>query len=123
VVYNIPCASCEDFYIGETARSLGKRFDEHRKTDKESALLEHIKHSGHSISFDDVSILANETNYNARKVKEALEIHKSNPTLNRDQGVEVPPVLLQLLKTSRSGPYNTSTGHPRVSPRLRTNSL
>ena len=123
VVYNVPCASCEDFYVGETSRSLGKRFAEHSKTDKESALLEHIKKSGHSLSFEDVRILASEPNYSARKVREALEIYKSNPTLNRDQGVEVPPVLLQLLPSSRRDPAANPAGHPRVSPRNRTNSL
>ncbi len=114
VVYNVPCASCEDFYIGETSRSLGKRFEEHSKSDRESAVLEHIKRLGHKLSFDDVRVLASESNYSARKIKEALEIHKSNPTLNRDQGVEIPPVLLQLLPSSRRDPLPT----PRITPEL-----
>ena len=122
-MYNVPCASCEDFYIGETSGSLGKRFVEHSKSDRESAVLEHIKRLGHKLSFDDVRVLASESNYSARKIKEALEIHKSSPTLNRDQGVEIPPVLLQLLPSSRRDPPAHPTGHPRVSPRPRTNSL
>ena len=42
-------------------------------------------------------ILASEPNYRARKIKEALDIYKARPTLNRDQGYEIAPVLLQLL--------------------------
>ena len=86
---------------------MKKRFDEHSKSDKESALLEHLKKSGHSISFDDVSILSSEPRYNARKIKEALEIYKHKPTLNRDQGYEIKPVLLQLL---------TPPNHPHTPP-------
>ena len=42
--------------------------------DKESALLGHITNTEHSISLDDVSILAREPRSKARKIKEALEI-------------------------------------------------
>ena len=58
---------------------MGKRYEEHSKTDKESAVLEHTQSLGHSISFEDVRILASETHYNARKIREALEIYKAKP--------------------------------------------
>ena len=74
VVYNIKCGSCDDTYVGETARKMGIRLNEHSKSDKESALLEHLQAMGLSISLHDVSILANEQQYTARKVKEALKI-------------------------------------------------
>ena len=106
VVYQVPCASCPSFYVGETARSMGKRYEEHAKTDKESAVLEHTQSLGHSISFEDVRILACETHYNARKIREALEIYKAKPSLNRDQGVEIPPVL----QPSRPAPSNDPRG-------------
>ena len=123
VVYQVPCASCPSFYVGETARSMGKRYEEHAKTDKESAVLEHTQSLGHSISFEDVRILASETHYNARKIREALEIYKAKPSLNRDQGVEIPPVLLQLLQPSQRAPTNHPRGPHRVGTRNRTNSL
>ena len=122
-MYNVPCASCPDFYVGETARALGRRFQEHSSTDKESAVLEHIKNSGHSLSFDDVRVLTTEPNYSARKIKEALEIYKAQPTLNRDQGYEIAPVLLQLLPSPGDGPPCQHPVHLRVGPRNRTNSL
>ena len=121
VVYNIACDECQDFYIGETARKMGKRFQEHTKSDKESALLEHLKKTGHSISLDNVSILANEPRYHARKIREAIKIHQRRPTLNRDQGLELDPVLLQLLPSPDDPP--TSTGPWRVGIRNRANSL
>ena len=122
VVYNIPCNSCDDFYIGETARKMETRFQEHSKSDKESALLEHIKQTGHSISLEDVTILANEPRFYARKIREALKIHKLKPTLNRDQGLEIDPILLELL-SHRDGRLSSTSGPLRVGARNRANSL
>ena len=87
VVYQIPCDSSPSTYIGETARALGERFNEHSKSDKESAVREHTLSSGHSISLENIKILASESRYNPRKIREALEIYKNNPKLNRDQAV------------------------------------
>ena len=120
-MYNISCDECSDFYIGETARKMGKRFQEHTKSDKESALLEHLKKTGHSISLENVAVLANEPRYHARKIREAIKIYQHKPTLNRDQGLELDPVLLQLLP-SPDTPF-TTTGPLRVSTRNRANSL
>ena len=120
-VYQVSCGTCDDFYVGETARALGKRFREHRLSDSQSAVLEHIQSSGHSLSLDDVSVLASESNYHARKIREAVEIHKAKPTLNRDQGLEIAPVLLQLLPTT--GPHRQPRVLQRASSKIRTSSL
>ena len=120
-IYNIPCSSCDDFYIGETKRKLGVRYNEHSKSDKESAVLEHIKKTGHSISMEDVTILASEPRDRARKIKEALEIYKRQPSLNNDQGLEINPVLLQLLK--RRDSLSSGRGGTPVGTRDRANSL
>ena len=117
VVYNVPCGTCKDFYVGETACTLGKRFEEHSSTDKESAVLEHLKKTGHSCSFDDVRVLATEPNYITRKIKEAIEIYKASPSLNRDQGYELPPILLQLLPSNK----DDSGCHPRSHLRTHSN--
>ena len=121
-VYNVPCGSCDDFYVGETVRALGTRFAEHVKTDKQSAVLEHQKNTGHSFSFEDVSILTREPNYHARKIKEALKIHLLKPPLNRDQGLEIAPVMLQLLSSTHGPPNNTGRGLVSTT-RSRANSL
>ena len=98
------------------------RFQEHTGSDKESAILEHITNTGHSVSLEDVRILAQEPRFRARKIKEALEIYKRRPSLNRDQGLEIQPVLLQLLTPPDQTPRRRGT---RVStiPRDRANSL
>ena len=99
---------------------MGLRFKEHLKTDKESAVLEHLKNTGHSFSFDDVSILARETKYAPRKTREALEIHKYKPQLNRDVGWVIPPIMLDLLPAQDP---TTIRGPGRVGSRNRVNSL
>ena len=86
-------------------------------------MLEHLKNTGHSLSFDDMRVLANEPKYNARKIKEAIEIYKGKPTLNRDQGYELPPVLLQLLSSGSEALRRQPRGLLGVGPRNRTNSL
>ena len=104
VVYNLTCDQCPKSYVGETARALGTRFKEH--TDGKhpnSAVWEHIAASGHSYSLDKVKVLAREENSYARKIREALHIHKTQPALNRDRGLEIPPTILQLMSCDRRG--------------------
>ena len=121
VVYNVPCVDCDDFYVGETARKMKVRFEEHCKSDKESALLEHRRKTGHSLSFEDVRILVSEPRLTSRKIREAMEIFKRRPTLNRDQGQEIPPVLFSLLE--RVDQDGGGSGSRAVCTRDRANSL
>ncbi|KAI0233812.1 Elongation factor 1-gamma [Lamellibrachia satsuma] len=61
------------------------------------AISEHKLNTGHQCSMKDVNILDHEENWHRRKIKEAINIHRKKPTLNRDVGQELPPVLLQLV--------------------------
>ena len=55
-VYQIKCDHCNKFYVGQSGRSLGERFDEHTKR-KQSALGEHLKDTGHKTSLDNLTLL------------------------------------------------------------------
>ena len=58
VVYSVKCSNCDQEYIGETARMLGTRFQEH--TDGKhpnSAIAEHTSSTGNHYTLDDTKIL------------------------------------------------------------------
>lgn len=104
VVYEISCGDCNKKYIGETARPLNTRVKEHTSIKRASltAVGEHCKSTGHSIPWDNISVIARENNNTRRKIREALEIEISKPHLNRDQGYELPPVYKKILRKVRS---------------------
>ena len=97
-VYSVKCSKCDQEYIGETATLLGTRLQEH--TDGKhlnSAIVEHISSTCHRYTLDDTNILVREEKWFPGKIREAPQIHKRSPALNRDQDHEITPILLQLL--------------------------
>ena len=57
VVYQAKCPDCPETYIGETARHLVERVEEHARKDNNSHLLPHVRMKGHTpVSMDDFSI-------------------------------------------------------------------
>ena len=62
VVYQVPCASCPAFYVGQTGWYLGKWMKEHRKAVESgdrtnSALTEHTWSHHHLVDWDKVRVL------------------------------------------------------------------
>ncbi len=45
-------------------------------------------------------------NNNRRKIKEAIQIYKMQPALNRDQGMEIPAITLKLLSCGPTGSHD-----------------
>ena len=100
VVYHLDCDQCKGGYTGETARSLETRMKEHFSTRRASltAVGEHLKETGHEVSWDNIRVLARESNTSRRKIREAVEIMTNQPSLNRDVGFELPAIYQRLLR-------------------------
>ena len=96
VVYHVQCDKCPADYIGETARPLDTRLKEHQSRSN-SAIYEHCDNTGHCITPDTTKVLVSEDHQMKRKVREAIEIKRRQPTLNRDGGLELPPVYNAIL--------------------------
>jgi hypothetical protein len=98
-VYKVSCPKCTDTYIGETIRTLDTRIGEHRKTKGQdiTAVGEHTMNTKHTITVDNVKIIAREEHLWKRKIREAVEIKTHAPTLNRDTGYDLPAIFDKLL--------------------------
>ena len=57
----------------------------------------HNKTSGPSVSKNNIRVLSREQEWHRRKVKEAIYIKQHGPTMNRDQGNQLPPIYNQIL--------------------------
>ena len=93
VVYHIKCKDCTVSYIGETGRQVKTRVKEHWKPSSsgyDSAVYEHLTTQGHWINWDNIRILDTEDRDLPRKVKEATQIRRHNPEMNRYQGYNLP---------------------------------
>ena len=81
-----PGNSCGAAYIGETARRISTRIEEHGGKDERSHIVRHMKDSGHHQlkHNSNFSILKNNSRGSnfIRKIKEALLIKKYKPNLN-----------------------------------------
>ena len=114
LVYEITCKNCDSTYIGETGRNMGTRFKEHTsRKGTNSAIKEHLEAEGHTCTLDGVKILEKEEDWFKRKVKEAIQIHRHQPSLNRDKGLELPPVYSQLLSHDPNGSCDASAPQQR----------
>jgi len=97
-IYHITCDNDHGHtYIGESKRPLNQRFKEHRNLDHPTGVGEHCLATGHSVSIQNVKVLAREKQWHRRKVKEAIYIKQRAPTMNRDQGYQLPPIYNQLI--------------------------
>ena len=93
LVYQYEC-TCKKVYVGETGRSLKTRESEHKRAirigdENHSGISKHVLETGHDINWEGVKILAYETNWRKRKIKEGIFIAKtkSDMLLNTKPGV------------------------------------
>ncbi|KFD58674.1 hypothetical protein M513_00367 [Trichuris suis] len=127
IVYEVKC-DCSASYIGETGFTLRHRYKQHVQvlkrllaakwkllstrvdSEKESQkkIIEQCKkdsavaaHAASCLQRLYPHVVCHEANYKQRKIKEALYI-RQNTTINRDQGMEVSDIWLDLLRRTRS---------------------
>ena len=95
MVYKVQCKDCEEDYIGETARPFGVRLKEHDNIKRASttAVGDHLRDTGHTLDFSSSLIIAREDDTLKGRIREAIEIHCQIPTINRDNGCEVPVII------------------------------
>ena len=91
VVYKFTCSSCQATYYGKTSRHFIVRCREHLginikgnnvKGAVNSAIKDHVKDTGHSVSLDDFCIIDKANNELELLINESLLILKDRPTLN-----------------------------------------
>ena len=85
IIYHAKCPDCTDDYIGETARRLIRRVDEHTGKDNNSHLTKHSQIKGHKpVSLEDFKIIGSHFKNQEyfRKIAEAIYIKRFKPTLN-----------------------------------------
>ena len=99
-VYQIKCSDCPKSYIGQTGRQLSQRIKEHQSTAPSrnpSAVYEPFWHTSlHWL--DNIKILNWEDREYPRHVREAIQIRRHAPQLNRDQGLENPSLYSSLVR-------------------------
>ena len=82
-VYEINCKDCQWKYIGETARPLQKRKEEHMRSVREmdtgrSEVAQHTTENNHSMDFENMKIIDREESKKSRIIKEAIWTKKLN---------------------------------------------
>ena len=80
-IWKLGTCTCNQVYIGETARNLEVRVNEHSDINKQSEPAKHLKkHPEHKFTWD---ILTSAHSRTKRKIKEAFYIARFNPVLNK----------------------------------------
>ena len=99
--YKFQCSSCSATYYGQTKRHFKVRVSEHIgvsaragkniKSTKKSVVRDHMSVCNNIVSFKDISVLANGTNYFKIKLQESVLMH-SNAQFNKSS--ESAPLML-----------------------------
>ena len=99
VVYKIECKECDDTYVGESARQLKDRFNEHHRSS--SPVGQHLKERRHSIDNDSIAVIHREEGWFKRGVAESIHVRRERPTLNlgRERHT-LPPIYNELMSQS-----------------------
>ena len=91
-VYKIPCKMCHQFYIGQTAKPINIRIDQHKKYVREgnqsSGIFIHVNNHNHPVDWDNVKAVTYSNNSVERNLIECCLIHTSqDDNVNIHQGL------------------------------------
>ena len=89
LIYKFDCRNkkCKEDYIGETARRIEVREEDHRGKDKKSHIFQHTKATKHPCANKKnfVILAKNYENRRKRRLAEAMFIRDLKPTLNKQK--------------------------------------
>ena len=77
-----------------------------------SAVAEHVYEAHHAVDLDNIKVVKSEGNKDKRLVREAIQIHKEAPSMNRDRGTEIPVPFRRLLTVGNQ--RDRVTSEPQV---------
>ena len=90
IIYEIPCNDCDKCYRGETARWMMERMKEHKRDIQnmkvKNCVSKHFLEDGHLPNFKQKKILAKESNWMLRRIKENLYIRSDGKSYNAAMG-------------------------------------
>ena len=84
--------------------------------EQKSALAQHYSSSGHAPDFGKAEVLATESNFRKRRVKEAIYIYQEMDPLNRDEGAVLPPQFKPLVKGKGSTKFHQRSQRVQLLP-------
>ena len=105
-MYEVPCASCDHVYIGETSRSLKERVKEHRYAvrtrDMNNGIAAHAWNNDHHVDWEVAKVRLQEQHHWKRKVLEAIHIQSEEKTSYLDIGLSINPIWTPILNSPNS---------------------
>ena len=94
VVYQIPCAQCNEVYIGETGRPLKTRIGEHKRVVAtgvvRNANATHWMKTNHNMDWGVAHVVDRSNRWKKRKIKESMYIRTRRTYM--DSGSSLSPV-------------------------------
>ena len=86
-IYKINCKDCNDVYIGETGKQLKERVKQHeaavRNNNIAYQVVQHCNDNNHTMDFDNVQIVNQNTNVRSRRFLEAFYSACNTNSFNR----------------------------------------
>ena len=94
-VYSIACETCDGENVGKTLTAVGVQQKEHQDAVRlgdsvKSAIAEHVHESvqPYVIDWGSMKVLDKAASQTERRIREAVHMHKRQPAMNRDQGLD-----------------------------------